>query len=78
MKWLDYLADAFAVVAKQRPDVRLVVAGGNGGYQATFEKMIAGHGLTDRTHLVGPLYGEQKLDHGTTVVRRENEFVREA
>ena len=60
-KGLDYLADAFAAVARQRPDVRLVVAGGDGGYQATFEKMIAGHGLTDRTHLVGPLYGEQKL-----------------
>ncbi len=60
-KGLDYLADAFAIVAKSRPDVRLVVAGMDEGYQATFERMIAGHGLADRTHLVGPLYGEAKL-----------------
>lgn len=60
-KGLDYLADAFAIVAKQRPDVRLVVAGGDEGYQATFERMIAAHGLTDRTHMVGALYGQQKL-----------------
>ena len=60
-KGLDYLADSFAVVAKQRQNVRLVVAGADDGYKATFEQMIAAHGLGSRTHLVGPLYGEQKL-----------------
>ncbi len=60
-KGLDYLADAFAVVAKDRPEVVLVVAGPDGGYKATFEQMIARHGLTDRTFLVGGLYADEKL-----------------
>lgn len=60
-KGLDYLADAFAIIAKERTDVRLVVAGSDDGYKAEFERKIAAHNLGPRTHLVGPLYGEQKL-----------------
>lgn len=60
-KGLDYLADSFAIVAKQHPTVRLVVAGADDGYKATFEQMIAAHGIGARTHLVGPIYSEQKL-----------------
>jgi glycosyltransferase involved in cell wall biosynthesis len=60
-KGLDYLADAFAIISRQRPDLRLVVAGPDGGYKETFEQMIAAHGLTEKTHLVGPQYGEDKL-----------------
>jgi glycosyltransferase involved in cell wall biosynthesis len=60
-KGLDFLADAFAIVARERPDVQLVVAGSDGGYQGEFERMIAAHGLTGRTHLVGALYGADKL-----------------
>lgn len=60
-KGLDYLADAFAILAKQRADVRLVVAGSDDGFKGEFERMIAAHGLSGRTHLVGPLYGEEKL-----------------
>ncbi len=60
-KGLDYLADAFAIVARERPDVQLVVAGSDGGYQGEFERMIDAHGLRERTHLVGALYGVDKL-----------------
>lgn len=60
-KGLDYLADAFAIIARRRPEMRLVVAGADDGYKSTFEQMIAQHGLTDRTHLVGPQYGDEKL-----------------
>lgn len=60
-KGLDYLADAFAIVAPKAPDLRLVVAGADDGYKATFEQMIARHNLQSRTHLTGPLYGTEKL-----------------
>lgn len=60
-KGLDYLADAFAIVAAKVPDLRLIVAGADDGYKATFEQMIAAHNLQSRTHLTGPLYGEEKL-----------------
>jgi glycosyltransferase involved in cell wall biosynthesis len=60
-KGLDYLADAFAVVAGHMPDVRLVVAGPDGGAQASFEASVKAHGVADRVHLVGPIYGREKL-----------------
>jgi glycosyltransferase involved in cell wall biosynthesis len=60
-KGLDYLAGAFAILAPQRPDLRLVVAGADDGYLATFQRMVAEHRLTDRTHVVGALYGRDKL-----------------
>lgn len=60
-KGLDYLADAFEIVARTNPALRLVVAGPDDGYRATFEQMIAQKGLTPRTHVVGPLYGDEKL-----------------
>jgi glycosyltransferase involved in cell wall biosynthesis len=60
-KGLDYLADAFRVVAAGRPDVQLVVAGPDGGARADFERRVAGHGLAGRVHLTGPLYGRDKL-----------------
>ncbi len=39
----------------------MVVAGSDDGYKGEFERMIAGHGLGERTHLVGPVYGDDKL-----------------
>lgn len=60
-KGLDHLADAFAIVAKQHPTVRLVVAGSDDGAKADFEARIAAAGLTGRTHVVGPIYGPEKL-----------------
>jgi glycosyltransferase involved in cell wall biosynthesis len=61
-KGLDYLADAFRLLAARRPDVRLVVAGPDGGARAEFEHRVSGHGLMERVHLVGPLAGRAKWD----------------
>lgn len=60
-KGLDYLADAFAQFHQRMPDVDLVVAGPDGGEQAPFEASIAKHGVGHRVHVVGPLYGADKL-----------------
>jgi len=61
-KGLDHLGAAFTIVARQVPEVRLVVAGPDGGARADFERAVAQQGLTDRVHVVGPLYGTQKLE----------------
>lgn len=59
-KGLDHLADAFALLAPRLPNLRLVVAGPDGGAKADFEKRIAAANLGDRVHLVGPIYGRMK------------------
>jgi glycosyltransferase involved in cell wall biosynthesis len=61
-KGLDYLADSFSKVAKADDQTRLVVAGPDGGVLAEFEQLIKNHGLADRTHVVGPIYGQDKLE----------------
>ena len=60
-KGLDYLADAFEIVAKYDGDVRLVVAGPDEGYRGKFEQKIQKMDLTNRVHLIGPIYGRDKL-----------------
>lgn len=60
-KGLDYLADAFAIVAEKIPEAQLVVAGPDGGVQADFEAQIKRLGIADRVHLVGPIYGPAKI-----------------
>jgi glycosyltransferase involved in cell wall biosynthesis len=60
-KGLDLLATAFASIAGSLPDVDLVVAGPDGGYQAPFVEMVKAAGITDRVHLTGPIYGQRKL-----------------
>jgi glycosyltransferase involved in cell wall biosynthesis len=60
-KGLDFLADAFAQVVKEDSNVRLVVAGPDQGERANFESRVRDLGLTERVHLVGPLYGQDKL-----------------
>jgi glycosyltransferase involved in cell wall biosynthesis len=60
-KGLDYLADAFALAANSVPRLRLVVAGPDDGAREPFVQQIARLGLTDRTHVVGPLYGGDKI-----------------
>ncbi len=61
-KGLDFLADAFAVVAPEFPVAMLVVAGPDGGAQADFEERIDKAGLNDRVLLTGPIYGDAKLE----------------
>jgi glycosyltransferase involved in cell wall biosynthesis len=60
-KGLDHLADAFALLAPRRRDVHLVVAGPDDGARAPFEAQVAAAGLAERVHVVGPLYGRDKL-----------------
>lgn len=60
-KGLDYLADAFALLHSMMPEVDLVVAGPDDGQQADFERRIRDAGISERVHVVGPLYGADKL-----------------
>lgn len=60
-KGLDHLADAFARLAPRFPAARLVIAGPDGGEREPFERQIRAAGLADRVHVVGPLYGPDKL-----------------
>jgi glycosyltransferase involved in cell wall biosynthesis len=61
MKGLDFLADAFAIVARRAPDVDLVVAGPDRGAKMAFEAQIRQLGIASRVHLVGAIYGAEKL-----------------
>ncbi|MEM6749776.1 MAG: glycosyltransferase [Planctomycetota bacterium] len=59
-KGLDYLADAFAQVAGEFPQHALVVAGPDDGVADDFRHRIDKAGLTERTLLPGPVYGDAK------------------
>lgn len=61
-KGLDFLADAFALVAAKLPSTHLVVIGHDGGAQAAFEAKVAAAGLQARVHMVGPLHGQAKWE----------------
>ena len=60
-KGLDVLATAFQRVAQECPDVDLVVAGPDGGAEDDFRDLVRRFGLERRVFMVGPLYGETKL-----------------
>ena len=60
-KGLDLLAGAFQRVARECPDVDLVVAGPDGGAEDDFRDLVRRFGLERRVFMVGPLYGETKL-----------------
>ncbi|HEY4188093.1 MAG TPA: glycosyltransferase [Polyangia bacterium] len=60
-KGLDILARAFALLAGRHAEVKLVVAGPDEGARQDFVGRIAASGLTGRTQLVGPLYGQDKF-----------------
>lgn len=61
-KGLDYLIEAFALTANQISDVDLVVAGPDEGAQSQLERDIERLNLKDRVHVIGPLYGRDKLE----------------
>lgn len=60
-KGLDYLADAFAMVAEDWPEIHLVVAGPDGGAVHDFQQRIERSGIARRVHLTGAIYGAAKL-----------------
>lgn len=60
VKGLDYVADVFAEISKKFPDIDLVIAGPDKGARNQLENKLKAHDLTDRVHIVGPLYGNKK------------------
>lgn len=60
-KGLDILAGAYRRIADVFPDTDLVVAGPDGGAEDDFRRQIAGYGLQKRVHMVGGLYGTDKI-----------------
>ncbi len=60
-KGLDYLADAFAMVAKKDREIILVVAGPDDGMQQPMTEQLRAHGVLDRVIFTGPLWGPDKL-----------------
>lgn len=60
-KGLDVLAEAMRRAAALRPDLHLVVAGPDDGARDDFQRRVTEAGLSARVHLVGPLYGRDKL-----------------
>ncbi|RCS22657.1 glycosyltransferase [Phyllobacterium salinisoli] len=61
-KGLDILAQAIAIAAPACPDVDLVVAGPDEGAGEAFKLEIAEKGLSARVHMIGPVYGREKID----------------
>lgn len=59
-KGLDITAEAFARFAESNDEVQLVVAGPEGGAGDDLRARLAKHGLGQRVHIVGPVYGDLK------------------
>lgn len=60
-KGLDLLAEAFALAAARHPTLRWVIAGPDKGDKTRLQAQLRQLGVADRAHLVGPLYGPDKL-----------------
>jgi glycosyltransferase involved in cell wall biosynthesis len=60
-KGLDLLIAAFARIAAAHPDVHLVIAGTDFGYEAQLKQSINASGLSLRIQLLGGVYGNNKL-----------------
>lgn len=60
-KGLDYLMDAFDIVATKHATVALAIAGPDGGELAPLRGRIAGSPAAARVHVLGPLYGADKF-----------------
>lgn len=61
-KGLDILATAFAQTCQVFADVDLVVAGPDGGAERDFVSQIERLGIASRVHVIGPLYGDEKIE----------------
>ena len=58
-KGLDMLAEALGILADERPDLHVVLAGRDDGALAEFQKRTAANGVADRFTFVGHVAGEQ-------------------
>lgn len=62
VKGLDLLARSYGMIARQRRDVHLVIAGpDNEGYGVQVRQWLAAEGVLDRVTFTGMLLGEEKL-----------------
>jgi glycosyltransferase involved in cell wall biosynthesis len=61
IKGIDLLVSAFAGLAGDFNDARLVIAGPDDGYLPALKSLITELGLEQKVVFTGPLYGEQKL-----------------
>lgn len=62
IKGVDLLISAFADLAGDFDDARLVVAGPDDGYLPTLKNLVAELRLEQKVLFTGPLFGEQKLN----------------
>ena len=61
IKGIDFLAESFALLAKQKHDVVLVIVGTDDGYKQVLEKHINDLGIQDRVLFTGYMGGIEKL-----------------
>jgi glycosyltransferase involved in cell wall biosynthesis len=61
IKGLDILVDAFQRVLEKIPESRLVIIGPDDGYLGDLRRQISDRDLSNRTTIVGPLYGAEKI-----------------
>ena len=62
IKGIDLLVNAFADISKLLKNVKLVIAGPDGGFLLTLKKQIEDLNLTDKILFTGPLYEKSKLE----------------
>jgi glycosyltransferase involved in cell wall biosynthesis len=62
-KCLDSVVSAFGLVSRQRPDLRLVMAGKKGDHYDALVSLARSAGVEDRVDFVGMISDEEKLMH---------------
>ena len=62
VKGPDLLAKAFACLAEELNNVKLVIAGPDDGYLATLKELIKELDIEEKILFTGPLYGRDKLE----------------
>ena len=60
-KGLDILVSAFEQVHARVPELRLVIAGPDDGYESTLHTIIEASSARSNIHCIGPVYGTDKL-----------------
>lgn len=60
-KGLDFLFDAFRILAPKIPNLAMVIAGPDDGARAWTDAQVAQHQLADKVFVVGGLYAQDRL-----------------
>lgn len=60
VKGLDFLLEAFAIVSRDNPDARLLIAGPDSGFGSEARRIVEQYGIQSSVYIVGPLYGQAK------------------